>query len=230
MANNKTKINLPTWVNKIPGIGGFIDTACSIWDRASPIARWCWPIMVVAAGALAKYWDSLSWELKACAFLVGTYFVSFIFYYVATAIQRIAASRNTKSFSLDDCEDLGKKIIKTTSDMSAFLVERQRTMSDRRRGASTGHPTIDDWRSDRDFEAITGQLLLEKFGATCFGYIAILNGLGIAVPHHIGTTVLYRPTGLINFLGMIGSMLEQGYLEQAIEASKNRELMFSIGA
>ncbi len=231
MANQPTKFKLPKWVSKIPGVGEIIDLALSLWDRASPVIRWCWPIMVALGGALATYWNALPITVKWFSAIVLFYFLAYAIHYLSEGYQRFVAARQSAKFDVSKAKELGEKMLITVSSMGEFLSDRQRTRAEMRRGNNPidAHSMHDEWQRDRDFEAITGKLFLEKYRSDLMVYLALLNTLGVSTPFHMLHMIGTRPDGTVNFLGLMGGLLAQGYLDQAIDISNDRDFVHKIG-
>lgn len=212
------------WYTKIAGIGDFVERNLSLLEQLG-IKEKVGAFFSTAILAIAAwFWNNVPWYAALGGFLVSAYIVLGI-------IHRVQLIRAASKFDPSAYERLGQRLIALSADIFRFLADRQRDQAEQHRlTIDLNEPNpIGRWQQDRDFEAVTGRIFFERFGAQVLGSLALLQKIGVQLPPHSIAIAQYRPEGLPQFLALMGDLLSQGYIKEAVELSHDRDFMWNIG-
>lgn len=173
--------------------------------------------------AMSWFWNNVPWYAALGAFLIATYIILGI-------VHRIQLIRTASKFDPTEYKQLGRDMVGLSTEISRFLADRQRDKTElpRRNRVEGDGDGLSQWQDDRDFEAVTGRIFFEKFGPQVLGSLALLQRVGVELPTHMVYLTKSRPDGVLQFLAVIGDILSRGFIDEAVETSKNRDFMWEI--
>lgn len=211
------------WLSRIPRIGEFVEKNLSLLEQLGVKNTIGAAMSAAIITAASWFWNNVPWYAALGGFLVATYIILGI-------IHRIQLIRSASKFDPSAYEKLGERLVVLSKDIFRFLADRQRDQLEQHRRNPYGdlaNPR-DHWQEDRDFEAVTGRLFFERFGAQVLGSLALLQKIGVQIPPHVVVTARYHPDGLPQFLAVMGDLLSQGFITEAVEISRDRNFMWQI--
>jgi hypothetical protein len=216
------------WARSIPVLDGFISFGArlGLWGFLWNIGAVIWSLAVTIWAGVASHVPG--WGLALIFTLTAAISIWMVSKGMA-AYRDFTVARAMNKFDPAQHKAFGAELIQLSSDIFRFLADRQRDHSDLHKANPANGPAYQDWQADRDFEQVTGKLFFEKFGTRVLGSVALLHRMGIKMPHHMMATAHYRPSGLPQFLGMMGDLLSRGNIEDAASAANDRDLMWQIG-
>lgn len=200
------------------------------WDRVHSIAGQIGVRSLIAtalssAGLAAFAWfrDNVPWYLAVLLFLIATAAT-------LTVIHRVQLIRTTARYNPRDYKILGQEMVELSREIFRFHVDRQRDQAElhrlKPRGPDT--PPMAAWEADRDFDYLTGRLFFEKFGSRALGLVAVLQGIGITMPPHMIRATQSSHSVLPQFLALMGDLLSQGRIADAVAVSNDRDFMWQL--
>jgi hypothetical protein len=181
---------------------------------------------VLSAIALAVF----AWLRNNVPLWLGVLIVLFAAYHVTGILHRIQLIRATSKFDPNKYQEFGRNLVTLSEEIFRFLSDRSRDKMNGRPRSYNTTPTagLADWQADRDFEQVTGRIFFERFGTRVLSSLALLQRLGISAPPHMITIAGYIPHGIPQFLGLIGQLLADGNITEAVDASKDQRFIWQI--
>lgn len=213
------------WIRKLPGIGDFVERNLSLLEQLGLKQRLGALVTAGVYGASIWLWNNVPWYIAVAAFVLGTYCLLGVFH-------RIQLIRATAKLDHTAYRKAGAEMVEVSNSIFRFMADRQRDHIDQRKAQLPISDYEENdralWQFDRDFESMTGRIFFERFGSTVLGQIAILSRLGVVIPNHMILLSKTKPEGLIQFLALMGDLLGKGYLEQAVDISKDENFMWHV--
>ena len=213
-----------SWLRWIPRLGEIVEKNLSLLEQIGIKQKLGGAMSAAILAAATWFWSNVPWYAALSGFLVAAYVILGI-------IHRIQLIRAASKFNPAAYEKLGNRLVELSNEIFRFLADRQRDQAEQHRlspRAPEQDNAMERWQQDRDFQAITARIFFERFGAKVFGSLALLQKIGIELPHHLVGGARYNTDGLPQFLALMGDLLSQGFITEAVEISKNRDFMWQI--
>lgn len=173
-------------------------------------------------GVATWYWSHVPWYASLVLALVIVYFSLGVWH-------RFQLIRATSQFDSKGYQVFGEQLLALANEMLRFMSDRQREKPLVRKGSEPA--SLEAWQSERDFEAVSGRMFMERFGPRLLSNLALLRKLGIEPPSHMITMLAHgsSTSSAAHFFALIGQLLADGNLEEAVTASNDRQFMWAIG-
>jgi hypothetical protein len=210
----------------------FADSFLSLWGQlgiskllATVFAFAGWMFFVIWAW-LSQHIPSWGLGLLAIAAAVG---VLALLFFVLGIVHRWQVIRSTHRLDPPDFERIGERMVNIANALMSLKAQRQREfeiiVGQRGNG---GLGSVDYWEADRAFEVTTCAQMEQQFGAEAYGYLAFLGSIGVELPLHMDMRGSPHDNMLPRFLGMMGTLLRQNRIQEAIDASKDEAVVWRL--
>lgn len=123
--------------------------------------------------------------------------------------------------------DLEKRLTELSQQIVTFAQDRSRENQHIRN--TTHGDSNKTWETQVAFTKETEALLIQRFGERLTSLLADLSALGIELPFHVRASAGHSPIGLGRFLGVMGSLIGPGRIQEARTTAKDRNLWFHQG-
>ncbi|WP_041544825.1 MULTISPECIES: hypothetical protein [Chelativorans] len=213
---------LTKWVRTMPMVGRGVEVSLSLLEQLGIKGFVMTSLPVIIYGWAAWFFDYVPWWAAILLLLAAIFFV-------LGAAHRILLIRTASRFDPSKYEEFGQELVDLSKDMFRFLSDRMREQRDHHARMTDQDPvSIHSWQADRDFEQISGRLFFERFGPQTMRALALLQRIGVQLPPHMIATASHRQNGIPQFLGLMGQLLEEGNVSEAIEISQDRDFIWQI--
>lgn len=155
--------------------------------------------------------DRLPWSI--CTLIVLTGFALF-----ALGYRQFVLAHRISRFDPKKFKELGHRLVIFSRDALVTMNDWDRVHPLVASTINTDNPR-DQWEAERKREADRASAFVERHMSQAVAFVATLRGLAIYPPFHVATGAMSRPHGFIVYLGAVGSLLEQGLIEEAREMS-----------
>lgn len=126
-------------------------------------------------------------------------------------------------------KQFGQELCTLSTEIRQFLMQRAASYTALRRGAKGLENSPDEWEARREFESETSAQLMAQYGGRIMGAFAKLSGLGVELhPHMIPSLRGERHSGSVSFFELMGGLLKDAHLAEAIKVSQDRNIMWSV--
>ena len=191
------------------------------------VLQWIWSwqgaviaLLLAAWAYVVKVLDSITWWQATLLFLASLVLIIIL-------VNQWLSFRTKQRFDPKDYQELGEEISRFSSDALRALSDWSRSHPVKEFDPKEDGSGRRRWEADQDRRRERGQYFAEAFGSKSFMYWQLLSKLEIEIPFHAHAALSYEPTNFIVWLGMIGELLQNGYLDEARSFTKDDQFHMS---